>query len=100
LTGPHLDSDDSGVVCESKTIKYNQVHDGQIGDLLLEIPQNDGTDDGSWHFHVLALSRLRNGRLVMSLPQPTFPKIQEAWNLQLRTIDDTIQGIERVTKCG
>jgi hypothetical protein len=77
-------SNDSG---HSARISDDKIQYDQVEDWLLKTHGNGETDDSFWRFHVVSLPRLRNGRLVMSIPKPTFQSIQEAWNLHPRTIE-------------
>ncbi|KAK4122869.1 hypothetical protein N657DRAFT_646622 [Parathielavia appendiculata] len=68
-------------------ISDHEIHYDQIQDHLLNIQSSDAFEDGTWHFRVLSLPRLRSGKLVLSIPKQAFQKIQEAWHLHPRTIE-------------
>ncbi|KAK3308479.1 uncharacterized protein B0T15DRAFT_491061 [Chaetomium strumarium] len=85
LTGSLSLSADGSV--NAVRISDDKIQYDQIEDHLLKTHSNNKTDDSLWHFRVLSLPRLQNGRLVLSLPKPTFHQIQSSWHLHPRTTE-------------
>jgi hypothetical protein len=67
-------------------IQMDQIEDHLLNTNSDRISDNDD-EPKLWHFKAISFSRIRPGRLALSIPKRVFQQIQDSWNLHPGTIE-------------